>query len=107
EYDQDLEKKEFHIAVIVFEKLNAFLVKNPNLLEGVGLVVTDELQMMGDETRGAGLELLLTKILVSSFKPQLLGLSAVLADPPDLASSLNGGLLIRTRRPGEMLRGNS
>ncbi len=34
EYDQNLERKEFHIAVVVFEKLNALLVKNPSLLKG-------------------------------------------------------------------------
>ena len=73
EYDQDLERKKFDIAVVVFEKLNALLVSNPNLLQGIGLIVIDELQMMGDETRGAGLELLLTKILLSPYKPQLLG----------------------------------
>ncbi len=105
EYDQELERKEFHIAVVVFEKLNALLVKNPNLLEGVGLIVTDELQMMGDETRGAGLELLLTKILVSPFKPQLLGLSAVLGDAEDLARWLKAELLIDTRRPVELRKG--
>ena len=64
EYDRDLERKEFDIAVVVFEKLNALLVSNPNLLQGIGLIVIDELQMMGDDTRGAGLELLLTKILL-------------------------------------------
>jgi helicase len=105
EYDQDLERKEFHIAVVVFEKLNALLVQNPNLLEGIGLVVTDELQMMGDETRGAGLELLLTKILVSPFKLQLLGLSAVLGDAEDLAQWLKAELLIDTRRPVELRKG--
>src|ERR671919_119745 len=105
EYDQELERKEFHIAVVVFEKLNALLVKNPNLLEGIGLVVIDELQMMGDETRGAGLELLLTKILVSPFRPQLLGLSAVLGDAEDLASWLKAELLIDTRRPVELRKG--
>src|SRR5713226_3579782 len=105
EYDQDLERKEFHIAVVVFEKLNALLVKNPNLLEGIGLVVIDELQMLGDETRGAGLELLLTKILVSPFRPQLLGLSAVLGDSEDLARWLKAELLIDTRRPVELRRG--
>ena len=81
EYDQDLERKEFHIAVVVFEKLNALLVKNPNLLEGIGLVVIDELQMMGDESRGAGLELLLTKILGSPFRPQILGFRRCLETP--------------------------
>ena len=105
EYDQHLERKEFHIAVVVFEKLNALLVKNPNLLEGIGLVVVDELQMMGDETRGAGLELLLTKIFSSPFKPQLLGLSAVLGDAEDLASWLKAELLVDTRRPVELRKG--
>ena len=105
EYDQDLERKEFHIAVVVFEKLNALLVKNPNLLEGIGLVVIDELQMMGDDTRGAGLELLLTKILVSPFRPQLLGLSAVLGDAEELARWLKAELLVDTRRPVELRKG--
>jgi helicase len=103
--EQDLERKEFHIGVVVFEKLNALLVKNPNLLEGIGLVVIDELQMMGDDTRGAGLELLLTKILASPFRPQLLGLSAVLGDAEDLARWLKAELLIDTRRPVELRKG--
>lgn len=105
EFDQDLERKEFHIAVVVFEKLNALFVKNPNLLEGIGLVVVDELQMVGDETRGAGLELLLTKLLLSPFKPQLLGLSAVLGDAESLARWLKAELLIDTRRPVELRKG--
>jgi helicase len=105
EHDQDLERKEFHIAVVVFEKLNALLVKNPSLLEGIGLVVVDELQMMGDATRGADLELLLTKILLSPFRPQLLGLSAVLGDAEDLARWLKAELLIDRRRPVELRKG--
>ncbi len=105
EYDRDLERKDFHIAVVVFEKLNSLLVKSPNLLEGIGLVVIDELQMIGDETRGAGLELLLTKILLCSFKPQLLGLSAVLGDGENLARWLKADLLIDTRRPVELRKG--
>src|SRR5712692_3976936 len=105
EYDRDLERQEFHIDVVVFEKLNALLVKNPTLLEGIGLVVIDELQMMGDETRGAGLELLLTKILLSPFRPQILGLSAVLGDAEDLARWLKAELLIETRRPVELRKG--
>src|SRR6266704_2109122 len=105
EYDQDLERKEFDISVVVLEKLNALLVSNPNLLEGIGLVVIDELQMMGDDTRGAGLELLLTNILASPFRPQLLGLSAVLGDSEYLARWLKAELLIDTRRPVELRKG--
>ena len=105
EYDRDFERKEFDIAVVVFEKLNALLVSNPNLLQGIGLIVIDELQMMGDETRGAGLELLLTKILLSPYKPQLLGLSAVLGDSEDLAHWLRAELLVETSRPVELRKG--
>ena len=105
EHDQDLERKEFDVAVVVFEKLNALLVSNPNLLQGIGLIVIDELQMIGDETRGAGLELLLTKILLSPYKPQLLGLSAVLGDGEDLARWLRADLLVETSRPVELRKG--
>ena len=105
EYDRDLERKEFDIAVVVFEKLNALLISNPNLLQGIGLIVIDELQMMGDETRGAGLEMLLTKILLSPYKPQLLGLSAVLGDGEDLARWLRAELLVETSRPVELRKG--
>jgi ATP-dependent DNA helicase len=105
EYDQDLERKEFDIAVVVFEKFNSLLISNPNLLQGIGLIVIDELQMMGDETRGAGLELLLTKMLLSPYKPQLLGLSAVLGDGEDLACWLRAELLVETSRPVELRKG--
>ncbi len=56
-------------------------------------------------TVGAGLELLLTKILLSPYSPQLLGLSAVLVDAEDLARWLKAELLIETRRPVELRKG--
>jgi len=38
--------------VVVFEKLGALLVNRPQMLESVGLVVVDELQLITDENRG-------------------------------------------------------
>jgi replicative superfamily II helicase len=50
---------------VVFEKAQALLVARPQLMEAVGLVVVDELQLITDETRGPSLELLLTKLRIA------------------------------------------
>src|SRR5882724_10560146 len=78
EHDDEIERADFHIAVVVFEKLQALLIANPHLMESVGLVVVDELQMIPDKDRGPTLELLLTKLRISASKPRIIGLSAVL-----------------------------
>ena len=61
EYDEDIERRDFQIAVVVFEKMQALLVSRPQLMEVVGLVVVDELQLITDEARGPTLELLLSR----------------------------------------------
>jgi len=82
EFDQKIQEGNFHIAVIVYEKLHALLVKNPKLISEVGLIVIDELQYISEEERGAALEILLTKILLAPDAPQLVGLMAFLAQWP-------------------------
>jgi len=105
EYDQDIERRDFQIAVVVFEKMQALLVSRPQLMEVVGLVVVDELQLITDEGRGPTLELLLTKVRIAQSRPRLLGLSAVLGKAQSLADWLGAKLLIETRRPIELRKG--
>jgi len=69
EYDEDIEAGKFHIAIVVFEKLQSLLVGRPELLQKIGLVVVDELQTIADESRGPELEILLTKIRRASPRP--------------------------------------
>jgi len=105
EFDRDISRGEFHVAVIVFEKMQSLLVNSPGLLRKVGLVVMDELQMIGDKTRGPKIELLLTKIKISPGRPQIIGLSAVLANAGGLSDWLGASLCATERRPVELRKG--
>ncbi len=105
EYDEDIERRDFQIAVVVFEKMQALLVSRPQLMEVVGLVVVDELQVITDEVRGPTLELLLTKLRIARSRPRVLGLSAVLGKAQTLADWLGAKLLVETRRPIELRKG--
>ena len=105
EFDRDIRQGQFHIAVAVFEKMQGLLVVSPNLLRNVGLVVIDELQMLGDKTRGADLEILLTKIKTSASQAQLIGLSAVLGASHRLARWLGASLCQTEKRPVELRKG--
>ena len=105
EYDDDIERRDFQIAVVVFEKMQTLLVSRPQLTEVVGLVVIDELQLITDETRGPTLELLLTKLRTAHSTPRIVGLSAVLGKAQSLADWLGAKLLIETKRPVELRKG--
>ena len=105
EFDHDIEHGDFHLAVLVYEKLAQLLVRHPYLLRTVALVVVDELQMLGDPERGSGLELTLTKLLSAVPRPQLLGLSAVLREAEQVADWLDADLLLQDERPVELYRG--
>jgi helicase len=105
EWDEAILTKDFDIAVVVYEKLQSLLVARPSLLEEIGVVILDELQMISDEERGSTIELLLAKLLRARLRPQFLGLSAVLGEGEALARWLQADLLIEERRPVELRKG--
>ncbi|MFC1734608.1 DEAD/DEAH box helicase, partial [Candidatus Hydrogenedentota bacterium] len=68
-------------------------------------MVLDEMQMIGDEERGAGLEMLLTMLRMRGASPQIIGLSALMPDMEKLAEWLDAGCLRYEYRPVELRRG--
>ncbi|MFQ6033124.1 MAG: DEAD/DEAH box helicase, partial [Candidatus Zixiibacteriota bacterium] len=76
-----------------------------DILSQVNLIIVDELQMIADQSRGPILELALLKIRTSKYRPQILGLSAVLKDVDELSSWLGCKLLLEKSRPVELLQG--
>jgi helicase len=98
---------DYHIALTIQEKFDLALAGRLDLLRNIGLVVVDELQTISEPGRGAVLERLLTRILASTYRPEIVGLSAVLVDQclDPLAAWLNAVVTEETVRPRELIRG--
>jgi helicase len=102
-YDDVLESGDFSLAVVVYEKLAQLLVRRPERLEEIRLIIADELELLSDPDRGAQVELLMTRILRSGCR--LIGLSAVLGEAEKLAAWMNARLVQYDRRPVELRYG--
>ncbi|HOZ48917.1 MAG TPA: DEAD/DEAH box helicase [Candidatus Hydrogenedentes bacterium] len=119
EFDQRLENGNFSIAVVVYEKLAQLLVRRPEQIEEIALVVADELEILSDPERGSMAELLLTRILyphagspdaklqnaVATDRPRVIGLSAVIGEADRLAEWMQAALVTYERRPVELRYG--
>ncbi len=118
EFDWAIERGEFQLAVIVFEKAHRLLVRNRHFIDNCGLVVIDEIQMTSDYSRGSSLEMLLSAILYArkqdpkdlgkpfgSSQPQLIALSAVIEDLNRLDEWLGVDVLMSDVRPVELQEG--
>src|SRR5207247_2180216 len=103
EFDDNLLDSDVIIAT--YEKLTALLIRNPNLLKDIGLVVIDELQNLSDVQRGPTIEMLLTRLLVSPNRPQIIGLSATIPNAQEVADWLEAKLVSSVRRDVELREG--
>ena len=97
-----LMRGQYDICLMTYEKCAALALGSPHILDGVGTVVVDEVQMIIDPSRGANLEFLLTLLRVRrerGSEPQLIALSAVIGDTNGLERWFDARLLRREQRP--------
>jgi replicative superfamily II helicase len=93
---------QYDLCLMTYEAFASLLIGNPHILEQVGTVVVDEVQMVADPSRGANLEFVLTLLRMrrqAGAEPQLIALSAVIGDTNGLERWLGARLLRRTQRP--------
>lgn len=97
-----LMRGQYHICLMTYEKFAALVLGNPHILDQVGTIVVDEVQMIADESRGTNLEFILTLLRMrrqQGIEPQLVVLSAVIGDTNGLERWLGARLLRRDERP--------
>ncbi|KAJ9595838.1 hypothetical protein L9F63_012993, partial [Diploptera punctata] len=72
-------------------------------LEEIGLIVVDEIHLLGDSNgRGATLEMLLSKLLYVKEKIQIIGMSATIGNIKEVASFLKAEIFTHNFRPVEL-----
>ncbi|CAG9822832.1 unnamed protein product [Phaedon cochleariae] len=71
-------------------------------LDEIGLIVVDELHLVGEEGRGATLESCLTKIMFLRANIQIIGMSATIGNLPDICEFLNAEAYTKNFRPVEL-----
>ena len=105
EDDRKIIKGEYQVAVMVYEKFNYFLLKYPQLLKDVSLIIIDELQMIHDPVRGPLLERIIESIRKSKANIKFIGLSAYLENEAGFLSWFPAAQLLSYKRPVELRKG--
>ena len=105
EDDRKIIKGEYQVAVMVYEKFNYFLLKYPQLLKDVSLIIIDELQMIHDPVRGPLLERIIESIRKSKANIKFIGLSAYLENEAGFLSWFPAAQLLSYQRPVELRKG--
>ncbi|KAL0883560.1 hypothetical protein ABMA27_015714 [Loxostege sticticalis] len=98
-------RKKNSIYIATIEKGLALLrsLIELNRLDELGLIVVDELHLIGEPGRGGTLEILLTTAMYASKDIQIVGMSATIGNLPQIASFLSARVFERHFRPVELI----
>jgi helicase len=106
DYDKaDAYLEQYDIIVTTYEKMDSLLRHKPKWLSKINLVVIDEIHFVDDEERGPVLESLIAKLKLLVPSVKLVGMSATIGNPRDLAKWLDAELIISSWRPVPLKQG--
>jgi len=101
--EKNLEKSD--VLILTNEKMDSIIRHGVGWVEEIGLVISDEVHLIGDESRGPTLEMILTQLKLLDTKPQLVGLSATITNSDEIADWLNCKLVKNDWRPVPLSEG--
>jgi len=87
------------------EKLDSLTRHNSPWLKLIGTIIIDEIHLLNDEDRGPTLEVLITILRRLLPQSQIIGLSATIGNPEELAEWLNATLILDNWRPVKLEEG--
>lgn len=96
----------FDLIICTSEKLDSLLRHGIEWAGDIGLVIVDELHLLGTSGRGATLEMVLTR-LRQKISPEVLGLSATISNYEELADWLSATAVKSDWRPVKLYKGVS
>ena len=101
--EKNLDKN--NVLVLTNEKMDSIIRHGVEWIEEIGLVIADEVHLIGDDSRGPTLEMILTKLKLQENKPQIVGLSATITNSDELANWLGCNLIENDWRPVPLSEG--
>jgi len=105
EDDQRIMRGNYKIAVMVYEKFYYFLLKHPNFLIDVSLVVIDEMQLINNPKWGPLIENLIDHLRRKNGNLRIIALSAFIENQEKLLKWFPGQSLLSYQRPVKLRKG--
>ena len=101
--DKDLVNSD--VIILTNEKMDSIIRHGSEWVDDVGLVIADEIHLIGDDDRGPTLEIILTKLKLLENKPQILTLSATISNSDEISEWLGCKLVENKWRPVPLYEG--
>ena len=96
---------DYDLIICTAEKLDSLIRHHAPWIRMLSVVVIDEIHLLNDPDRGPTLEILITMLRQLLPKSQLIGLSATIGNPEELAKWLDAELVTDNWRPVKLHQG--
>ena len=97
--------RNYDILIATSEKVDSLLRSRSLYYNELSTFVADEIHLLDDPSRGATLEVILTKIMLRNPTAQIIGLSATIPNAQEIADWLHAELIYSDWRPVELKKG--
>lgn len=95
------------IVVATSEKADSLMRHRSRWMDGMGVVVADEVHLLHDMSRGPTIEVLLAKVRMTNARAQVIALSATIQNAREIADWLGAKLVQSDFRPVDLREGVS
>lgn len=96
---------DYDLIITTSEKLDSLIRHHAPWLSLISTIIVDEIHLLNDPGRGPTLEILITILRQLLKKSQIIGLSATIGNPDELAAWLKAELVIDDWRPVKLHKG--